>query len=103
MPVNSLTISVYSRILGTGVSGVIGLLVLMTKPPGAADALWQPDVQEFALRFTLSHPRVHTAIVGAAKRAEMLANARTMAAGPLPEALVLAGRQAFSKCLGSFR
>ena len=43
---------------------------------------------EFMLRFALSHPSLHTAIVGTSKVAHLKANIAAASKGPLPEDLV---------------
>lgn len=52
---------------------------------------------EFALRFTLSHPGVHTAIVGATRCENMAANAKAVDRGPLPEALIREAKLCFNQ------
>jgi aryl-alcohol dehydrogenase-like predicted oxidoreductase len=53
------------------------------------------DWPEIALRFTLSLPGVHTAIVGTTNPVSVQANLRAAAKGPLPEAAVNLFRDAF--------
>jgi len=50
---------------------------------------------EIALRFTLSEPGVHCAIVGTTNPEHVAANLRAAAQGPLPDECVLKLRQAF--------
>ena len=50
---------------------------------------------EFALRFTLSHPGVHTAIVGTCAVEELESNVRACEAGPLPQARVREAERGF--------
>ncbi len=59
---------------------------------GEASALW-PEV---ALRFTLSQPGVHTAIVGTTDAAHVAANIAAAEKGPLAEEQVAALRAAFA-------
>jgi aryl-alcohol dehydrogenase-like predicted oxidoreductase len=49
------------------------------------DLLDGAERMEFILRFTLSHPDLHTAIVGTANVAHLLANIEAVRKGPLPE------------------
>lgn len=56
---------------------------------------------EFALRFSLSHPDVHTAIVGVTKPEHLTANAEAIANGPLPDALVNQIKHEFNKNIGN--
>ena len=60
---------------------------------GAPEAAWA----ELALRFTLSHPGVHTAIVGTTNPAHVAANVAAAEKGPLPAAQVEAIRAAFAR------
>lgn len=50
---------------------------------------------EIALRFTLSTPGVHTAIVGTTNPASVRANLRAAGRGPLPDAAVTMIREAY--------
>ncbi len=52
---------------------------------------------EIALRFTLSIPGVHTAIIGTTRADHAAANLRAAAKGPLPDAAVATIRAAFQK------
>ena len=61
--------------------------------PGDPDAVW-PAI---ALRFTLSQPGVASAIVGTTRLANLEANLRAAAEGPLPAAAVRALRDAFRR------
>ena len=61
--------------------------------PGEAGAAWS----EIALRFTLSHPAVTTAIVGTTRTANAERNLEIVSKGALPEKIVAALRAAFRK------
>ena len=50
---------------------------------------------ELALRFTLSHPGVHTAVVGTTKPEHLARNADAVKKGPLPETMVMKIRDSF--------
>ena len=50
---------------------------------------------ELALRFTLSHPGVHTAIIGTTNPANARANLAAAEKGPLPDDVVAKVRSAF--------
>jgi aryl-alcohol dehydrogenase-like predicted oxidoreductase len=65
--------------------------------PGSADAAWP----ELALRFTLSHAGVHTAIIGTTNEANANANIAAAARGPLPADVVEKIRAAFRRARGS--
>ncbi|PZE21652.1 aldo/keto reductase [Paenibacillus xerothermodurans] len=54
-----------------------------------------------ALRFTLSVPGVHTAIVGTANPARWVENARLLEAGPLPESVYNSIRERWNAVAGS--
>ncbi|HXE52650.1 MAG TPA: aldo/keto reductase [Tepidisphaeraceae bacterium] len=58
---------------------------------GSPDQAWP----ELALRFTLSHPGVHTAIIGTTNPANAQANIAAANKGPLPPAMVKRIRDAF--------
>jgi aryl-alcohol dehydrogenase-like predicted oxidoreductase len=51
---------------------------------------------EFLLRFTLSHPDLHTMIVGSSQLAHVQANAAAASKGPLPAEQYQAARERFS-------
>jgi aryl-alcohol dehydrogenase-like predicted oxidoreductase len=53
-------------------------------------------VLEFVLRFTLSHPSVHTAIIGAANPEHIKANCRISDGRPLRDADVQKAREIFT-------
>lgn len=55
------------------------------------------DWPELALRFTLSQPGVHTAIIGTTNPDHARANLVAAARGPLPEATIKALREAFRR------
>jgi aryl-alcohol dehydrogenase-like predicted oxidoreductase len=52
---------------------------------------------QVALRFTLSQPGVHTAIVGTCRQAHAEANLAAAALGPLPKPMLAAIRGAFAR------
>ena len=56
---------------------------------------------EFALRFTLSHPGVCTAIVGTTNPEHMAANVRMAQGGPLPDDVIRKAKEAFQKQFGA--
>jgi aryl-alcohol dehydrogenase-like predicted oxidoreductase len=51
---------------------------------------------EFMLRFTLSHPDMHTTIVGTSNPEHLAANLAAAARGPLPPEVYEAAKQRFS-------
>ena len=51
---------------------------------------------EFMLRFTISHPDLHTTIVGTKSPEHLAANVAAATKGPLPPDLYAAARQRFS-------
>ena len=55
------------------------------------------DWAEIALRFTLTHPWVHSAIVGSTKEKNLVANLAAAAKGPLPEGPYQKLRDAFAR------
>ncbi len=59
----------------------------------ASDADWP----EIALRFTLSHPGVHVAIIGTTKPGNARRNVETASKGPIPEQAVEQIRTAFKR------
>jgi aryl-alcohol dehydrogenase-like predicted oxidoreductase len=71
----------------------MGLTLAELGLSGAPALVW-PQV---ALRFTLSQPGVHAAIVGTCHLAHAEANLDAVAMGPLPEPLLAAIRAAFAK------
>jgi aryl-alcohol dehydrogenase-like predicted oxidoreductase len=55
------------------------------------------DWADVALRFTLSQPGVHTAIIGTTNPDNAARNAQAVAQGPLPDAAIRTIREAFAK------
>jgi aryl-alcohol dehydrogenase-like predicted oxidoreductase len=74
-------------------------LAKMNLTPAALGFDGDPDHRwpEIALRFTLSQPGVHTAIIGTTDPEHARANLQRAAKGPLPEAVVAAIRDAFHR------
>jgi aryl-alcohol dehydrogenase-like predicted oxidoreductase len=60
------------------------------------DLLGDMTPMEFMLRFTISHPDVHTTIVGTKSPEHLAANVGAAAKGPLPPAVYQAAKQRFS-------
>lgn len=56
---------------------------------------------DFALRFALSHPEVHTAIVGTTRLENLARNVAVCEQGPLTEAQVQAACDLFTRCFAS--
>ncbi len=54
------------------------------------------SMMEFMLRFTLSHPDMHTTIVGTSKREHLAANVAAAGKGPLPTDVYEAARERFT-------
>jgi aryl-alcohol dehydrogenase-like predicted oxidoreductase len=52
---------------------------------------------DFTLRFTLSHPGLHTAIVGTSKLAHVQANVRAAKLGPLPASILAEAKRRLSQ------
>lgn len=61
--------------------------------PGAAEAAWP----EMAIRFTLSQPGVHTAIIGTTNPDNARSNIAAVDKGPLPEEIVKKIREIFKQ------
>lgn len=59
------------------------------------DLLGDDTAAEFLLRFTLSHPDVHTVIVGTANPSHLAANVAVAARGPLPDDVYAAAKERF--------
>jgi aryl-alcohol dehydrogenase-like predicted oxidoreductase len=60
------------------------------------DLLGDMDTMEFMLRFTISHPDLHTTIVGTKNADHLAANIAAAAKGPLPADLYAAAKERFS-------
>lgn len=56
------------------------------------------DRHAFILRFTLSHPACHTAIVGTGKLGHLAANLCSAQEGALPASLFANAKEALSRC-----
>ena len=74
---------------GTIIRGGVGRGVA---PPGIDDLLDGMEPMEFMLRFTISHPDVHTVIVGTSNLDHLHANVAAASKGPLPPALYNAAK-----------
>jgi aryl-alcohol dehydrogenase-like predicted oxidoreductase len=56
---------------------------------------------EFMLRFVLSHPDLHTTIVGTSKPAHLADNVAVAGRGPLPEAFYREAKRRIATAMGS--
>jgi aryl-alcohol dehydrogenase-like predicted oxidoreductase len=61
------------------------------------DLLGDMDVMEFMLRFTISHPDLHTTIVGTKNPEHLAANIAAASKGPLPPDVYDAAKERFSR------
>jgi aryl-alcohol dehydrogenase-like predicted oxidoreductase len=61
-----------------------------------SDLLGDMTTMEFMLRFTISHPDVHTTIVGTKNPEHLAANVAAASKGPLPPTVYQAAKQRFS-------
>ena len=60
------------------------------------DLLGDLTPMEFILRFTISHPDMHTTIVGTNNPEQLAANVAAASKGPLPSEVYVAAKQRFS-------
>ena len=65
-----------------------------------ADILQDMSPMEFMLRFTISHPDVHTTIVGTADQGHLVANVAAASAGNLPRRCVRQGEGTLRRARG---
>ena len=61
-----------------------------------SDLLGEMTPLEFMLRFTISHPDMHTTIVGTKDPGHLAANVAAASRGPLPPEVYLAAKERFA-------